>query len=524
MKAILLALLLTPYTVLSYDFAWGFGGSAYQTEGAWNLDDKDVGIFDYWYHQPARAHLANADVASDQYHRYKEDLKLLPQLGATLYRFSVSWPRVMTGCTARINPKGIAFYNSMIDEVIANGAIPFLTMYHWDMPQACFEQFQGFADDRIIEEFVKYADVLYNAFGNRVKYWLTINEPESNCKFGFQQGRLAPGYKNDTYQATIDCVHRSHKLHGAVVNLAKTKYKSVERGWKFGWPSNVEWNEPVSSSPSDIAAAEARNLAYAGWYNDPLVFGDYQEDLIDAFRGNRDHLDAVGRAPPVFTEAEKATMKGTVDFIAMNYYSTAGLQPSQVDVPSGAGCPAYCWQHTFGQGARKMANWYYKRYNMDIIITELGFAAVGEADMTIDQIVHNPDRLRFWQTHATAVAQALEEDKVPVKGMLVWSLVDNFEWGYYDQRFGAVAVVGLGTPQGSLERVVKNSTYWLADFYRSKNYVDPFHAIIPPTKEDLSKDQMVVTTSSKGTTSGGMVISFGFSVVIPLLCLFFLPF
>ncbi|KAJ3006037.1 UNVERIFIED_CONTAM: hypothetical protein HDU68_004302, partial [Siphonaria sp. JEL0065] len=482
----------------AYDFAWGFGGSAYQTEGAWNLDNKDVGIFDHWYHQPSRAELANADVASDQYHHYKEDLKLLPQLGATLYRFSISWPRVMNGCTASVNPLGIAFYNSMIDEIIKNGAVPFLTMYHWDMPQACFEQFQGFASDRIIPEFVKYADVLYESFGDRVKYWLTINEAESNCKFGFQQGRLAPGYVNNTYQATIDCVQRSHRLHAEVVSLAKTKYNSAAKGWKFGWPSNVEWNEPASDSDVDIAKAEARNLAYAGWYHDPLVFGDYQQDLITAFQGNSDNLDAVGRAPPAFSNADKAILKGSVDFIAMNYYSTSGLHPSQVDVASGAGCPAYCWQHAWGNGARKMANWYYKRYNMDIIVTELGFAVVGEADMTIDQIVNSPDRLKFWQTHATAVAQALEEDKLPIKGLLVWSLVDNFEWGYYDQRFGAVAVVGLGIPNGSLQRVVKNSTYWLADYYRSKKYSNPF---VLPVAPGPAKDIILTITASKTTTT-----------------------
>ncbi|ORY48336.1 glycoside hydrolase [Rhizoclosmatium globosum] len=508
--------LLLATRVFAYDFAWGFGGSAYQTEGAWNVGGKEPGVFDTWYHTNF-PNAANADVTTDQYHRYKDDLKLLPTFGATLYRFSVSWPRVMKGCSGEVNPEGIAFYSDMIDEIIKNGAVPFLTMYHWDLPQACFEQYRGWASDQIIPDFVKYADALFTAFGDgRVNYWLTINEAESGCKFGFQQGRLAPGLKNDTYQATIDCVKRNHLIHGAVVNLARSKYDATRKGWKFGFPSNVEWNEGP-----DAVSAEKRNLAYAAWYHDPLVFGDFQQDTISAFIDNKENLDAAGRAPPSFTDTEKASMKGTVDFIAMNYYSTAGIPVSQEDVPSGAGCPAYCWQHVWGQGARKMANWYYKRYNMDIIVTELGYAGVNEADMTLDQVVNDPNRLKFWQSHATALAQALEEDQVPVKGMLMWSLLDNFEWGYYDQKFGAVHVVGLGTSGGTLERVVKNSTRWLADYYRQKKYKNPFAVgKLPSFDENVSTSKPGAANTGVATvTKIQSVSTTKFSSIVPLLCM-----
>ncbi|KAJ3071137.1 hypothetical protein HDU98_005785 [Podochytrium sp. JEL0797] len=465
-------------SALALDFAWGFGGSSYQTEGGWNVDEKEPSVYDHWYNQsPLHRNAANANVTADQYHRFHDDLAILPQLGATLYRFSVSWPRVMNNCTSGgINPKGIAFYNAMIDQVVLNGATPFLTMFHWDLPQACFEQFQGFSNDQIIDNFLQYADLLFSAFGDRVKYWLTVNEAESNCKFGYQQGRLAPGMVNASYQSTIDCVYRTHRLHAAVVNLARTKYGSVAKGWKFGFPSNVEWNEPPTNSTADVTAANNRNLAYAAWFHDPLVFGTYQSDMVQAFQTNPGNLDAMGTAPPAFSAADSALLKGSIDFISMNYYSTAGLPTSQQDVASGAGCGLanMCWQFVWGQGARKMANWYYQRYGMDIIITEVGFAALGEAQMTINEVVSNTDRVAFWKSHAQAIAEAVEVDGVPIKGVLVWSLLDNFEWGYYDQRFGAVAVVGIGEIGGSLERVVKNATYWLADFYRQKNYNNPF--------------------------------------------------
>ncbi|KAJ3065655.1 hypothetical protein HDU98_010963, partial [Podochytrium sp. JEL0797] len=461
---------------LAYDFAWGFGGSAYQTEGAWNLNGKQPNVQDHWYNNPPHLGEANANVATDQFHHYKEDLALLPGMGATLYRFSVSWSRVMNDCTGSVNPEGIQFYHDYIDEMIANGVVPFLTMFHWDLPQTCFDQFQGFANDRIIDEFVIYADLLYKEFGSKVQYWLTINEPESNCKFGYQQGRLAPGLKNSTYHATIDCVHRTHLLHAAVVKHAHANYDTKGLGWKFGYPSNAEWNEPKSSSAADIAAAEARNLAYMAWYHDPVVFGTYKDDMIEAFKINHENQDATGSAPPAFSASEQELMKGTVDFIAMNYYSTAGIPASQELVPSGAGCGSanMCWQHTWAQGLRKMANWYYKRYNMDIIVTEVGYAGFNEASMTVDEVVNNPDRLKFWQGHLQELTDAVEVDKVPIKGVLIWSLLDNFEWGYYDQKFGAVLVVGLGDANGSLQRIVKNSTNWIVDFFKDKAYNNHF--------------------------------------------------
>ncbi|KAJ3353914.1 hypothetical protein HDU83_006119 [Entophlyctis luteolus] len=487
-----------------FSFAWGFGGSAYQTEGAWDVDGKDVGVQDYFYHSSAHSSSPNADTTTDQYHKYASDLSLLPTFGATLYRFSVSWPRVMSNCTQGTIQKGIDFYNSMIDSVISNGAVPFLTMYHWDMPQACFNQFQGFVSDTIIDEFLVYADLLFKTFGDRVQYWLTVNEAESNCKFGFQQGRLAPGYVNNTYQATIDCVHRTHKLHAAVVNLAKTKYNATARGWKFGFPSNVNWNEPAdSTNATQVAYADAQNLAYAAWYHDPLVFGTYKDDTIAAFIGNAGNLDAAGTAPPSFSADEQQLLAGSVDFISMNYYSTSGLPTSEEDVVSGAGCPNNCWQFVWAQGIRKMANWYYSRYGIDIIVTEVGFAALGESNLTISEVVVEPTRLTFWKGHVAALAQAVEEDRIPVKGMLIWSLLDNFEWGYYDQKFGAVAVVGLGTSGGSLERVVKNSTYWIADYYSQKNYANPF---ITATSTNTSKTVSTKTTSSSVGLGGGLTM------------------
>ncbi|KAJ3284440.1 hypothetical protein HDU79_008124 [Rhizoclosmatium sp. JEL0117] len=473
MKGVLILLLSA--NALAADFAWGFGGSSYQTEGAWNVGGKEPNVYDQWYHSAAHASEANADVTVDQYHRYKDDLKLLPTLDATLYRFSVSWSRVMHNCTGMPNEEGIAFYGSMIDEIIKNGAVPFLTMFHWDLPQACYDQFQGFNNDKIIPAFMQYATVLFNAYGDRVKYWLTVNEAESNCKFGYQQGRLAPGLVQASYQATIDCVARTQKLHAAVVKMARTgNFNGYEKVWKFGFPSNVDWYETGSVFSASVAAN--RNLARAGWYHDPLVFGDYKQDVIDAFLVEPDNADAMGTPPPAFSDADKLVLAGTVDFIAMNYYSTSGIPVSAEEVPSGAGCPLFCWQHVYSKGLREMANWYYNRYNLDIILTEVGYAAPDEATLPLDQVINNPNRLAFWKTHLQAISDAIEIDKLPIKGLLIWSLTDNFEWGYYDQKFGAVYIEGLGVAGASLNRIVKNSTYFVADYFRGKKYNNPFVA------------------------------------------------
>ncbi|KAI8847930.1 glycoside hydrolase superfamily [Chytridium lagenaria] len=235
------------------------------------------------------------------------DIAYLKQFGSNAYRFSVSWPRILPNCGGAVNPAGIAFYRRMIDEIIANGAEPYFTMFHWDLPQACQDQFGGFGDERIIEAFVEYAKVLLENFGDKITYWLTINEPEANCKFGWEQGIFAPGQRLGTQIGRFNCLKWSHIIHGRIVQYARQNYPNS--GWKFGVPSIVSWFQPATSSPEDVAAADFVQQRDLGWFYDPTVFGDWGEAAkTDPNEGNFVRNAA-------FTPAEQAIIRNTTDLL-----------------------------------------------------------------------------------------------------------------------------------------------------------------------------------------------------------------
>ncbi|KAJ3410699.1 hypothetical protein HDV05_003471 [Chytridiales sp. JEL 0842] len=429
------------------EFAWGFGGSAYQFEGAWNVDGKGESVYDRWSKtNPSRIGQPNGDTSTDHYNRVNSDLAFLGQLGATAYRFSVAWTRILPNCTGRINEAGVKFYSDMIDEMIRQGAEPFLTMYHWDLPQACLDTGRGFDSPGIIDAFLEYADILFNRFGDRVRYWLSVNEPQANCNFGYTIGVFAPGLRLGD-QVRFNCMHYTHILQGRIYQLAKTRYAARSANWKFGQPSIIEWYEPDGSDP--------QLAADAGWFWAPCIEGDY-DAAAKSYYGSR---------LPVFTDEEKAMMRGScADYLALNYYSGKNTPG---DFPSGKS-----WQTVYPQGARKLANWMYRRFNIDIIFTEIGYTAPDEKDWTRDMVINDPPpsyRTRYWNETITAVMQAAEIDRVPVKGMLAWALLDNFEFVQYDDKFGCI---GVDFQNGTLERYVKRSTVLMSDFFR--RYKSPF--------------------------------------------------
>ncbi|KAJ3204645.1 hypothetical protein HDU67_009392 [Dinochytrium kinnereticum] len=302
--------------------------------------------------------------------RMEDDLKYLRQFNATAYRFSVSWPRILPDCTGRVNPQGIAFYNRMIDNIIANGAEPYFTMFHWDLPQACQDQFGGFGDIRIIDAFVEYAKVLFENFGDRITYWLTINEPEANCKFGWEQGIFAPGLRLGVQQR-FNCMKWSHIIHGRIVQYARTNYPN--RNWKFGVPSIVSWYQAGGSqTPADLAATDFVQQRDLSWFFDPVIFGDWGE------AAKNDPNEGSYIANAAFTDAEKAIIRNTTDFIALNYYSTSGIVANgpfpgyQGATPPNSYRSGSVWQNVYGPGLRLLLNYVHRRYNMDVHLTEIG--------------------------------------------------------------------------------------------------------------------------------------------------------
>ncbi|KAJ3272021.1 hypothetical protein HK104_004587, partial [Borealophlyctis nickersoniae] len=398
-----------------------------------------------------------------QYNRYKSDLDYLGEFKATAYRFSISWPRIFPNCSGTPNPAGIKYYSDYIDYIISQGAEPFLTMWHWDTPQACETAYGSWISDRIIDDFVNYADVLFKNYGDRVRYWLTLNEPEANCQFGYNLGMFAPGVKAGETQH-FACVHRSHIVHGSVVQHARKTYPDQAKNWKFGMPSIYAWIEPEDpTSPADVKTAQTELNAYLGWFFDPEVFGDYApETKAHAYLKN----------VPKFTAAQSAIVKGTYDFIAMNYYSASAMSASGPGRDLATQPSQEPWQTVYPAGLRKLANYMYKRYDIDLILTEIGYPGVNENVSTLNDIVggyNDAYRLKFWQEHLTNLTAAIEEDKVPVKAVLGWALLDNFEWESFWYRFGSIAV---DYNNGTLTRTVKNSTYWFAQYLQQ--YDNPF--------------------------------------------------
>ncbi|KAJ3104790.1 hypothetical protein HDU97_008858 [Phlyctochytrium planicorne] len=492
--------------VLSVSFSWGFGGSAMQIEGAWNEDGKSESIYDHWYHSPAKAGDPNADVAADHYHRWREDIGYMAQLKATAYRFSISWPRILPNCTGAVNEAGVKFYSDLIDELIKNNIEPFLTMFHWDMPQACYEQTQGFLSKDFVSVFAQYAAVLYDRFGDR--YWLTLNELEANCQFSYGQGIFAPLHKGGDPDKYL-CIRNSHLIHGTVVNLARKSYPPA-KNWKFGLPSIVTYFEAVE--PSFAAEATNRQNSVSGLFYDPVVFGDY---------------GAEAKADPnvvPFTPEESALIKGTMDFVAVNYYSGSGVGGNVgPDLASGIR-----WQNVYPKGIRGLCKYMYERYKSDIYITEIGYPVPEEASFTTQaQVVEDEMRRRFWEMTVSNVTAAVVEDNIPVKGLLAWALLDNFEWVDYVPRFGAVAVDFYN---GTLNRAIKKSTFWLADYYNRQNLSSPFapRPAATPTGANGGPTNRVTTSPTVTTTdntkkqSGAMSLSrteavFAALIVLPFL-------
>ncbi|KAJ3104789.1 hypothetical protein HDU97_008857 [Phlyctochytrium planicorne] len=433
-------------------FAYGFGGSATQLEGSWDVDGRKESVYDRWYHSPERAGQPNADVAADHYRRWREDVGYLVKLKATAYRFSVSWSRILPDCTGNVNPLGVKFYSDLINELLANNIEPFLTMFHWDLPQACMDRFQGFVSREIIDAFAEYANVLYDNYGDRVNYWLTLNEAESNCEKGYATNFLAPGL-NGGEKVRYQCIYYSHLMHATVVKNARKNYPQAAN-WKFGYPAIITHFEPMS--PQYASVAISKQNAQTGLYIDPVVFGDYSVEA-------KEDSNIVP-----FSTAEKALLKGTVDFTSLNYYTAAGVGGNLKSVlPSGVD-----WQTVYPKGVRDLCNYYYARYGLDIFVTETGYPEPGEDQKaTAAEVADDKLRTQFWQMTIGNITAAVEEDGVPVKGLLVWALLDNMEWRDYIPRFGAIAV---DFKNGTLDRTIKSSTLWIADYYNSRKLKSPF--------------------------------------------------
>ncbi|KAJ8924115.1 hypothetical protein NQ315_006897 [Exocentrus adspersus] len=428
-------------------FKFGAATASYQVEGAWNEDGKGENIWDRFTHRNSSRikNHANGDVACDSYHKYKQDVQLLKQLGVDFYRFSISWSRILpTGYPDQVNKAGAQYYKNLIKELKANNIEPYVTIYHWDLPQP-LQEIGGWLNDKLVDIFAEYARTLFSLYGNDVKHWFTFNEPRQICYEGYGIGEKAPGLKLPG-TGPYKCAHVLIKSHAKAYHVYQENFKE-KQGGKLGMVVDTDWYEPATSHPLDREAAE-RTLQFRwGWYVHPLVFGNYPKIMIERV-ARRSKLEGfeVSRLP-TFTSEEINYIKGTFDFLGFNQYSTSLVKhrpEPEIGIPSydnDMGTFIYRdptwergasdWLYVVPWGIGKALKWIKSNYgDPEIIVTENGFS---DHDGTLEDY----KRIDYLQSYLSSILDAIHEDGVKVTRYTAWSLMDNFEWySGYTEKFG----------------------------------------------------------------------------------------
>jgi beta-glucosidase len=414
-------------------FLWGTATAAYQIEGAVSEDGRGPSIWDTFTHTPGKIrNNDNGDVADDHYHRYQDDVRSMKELGATAYRFSISWPRIFPRGTGAPNPKGLDFYDRLLDNLLANRVAPFPTLYHWDLPQALQDR-GGWETRDTAEAFADYAGYVAEKLSDRARHFFTLNECATFVELGHATGIFAPGLKLPSGRLN-QVRHHVLLAHGLAVQAIRARSRA---GTKTGPAENISVCVPVIETPEHIAAAELATRELNAPYLTAIMEGHYRESFLAA--ANAD-------APRVAAEDMK-TISTAVDFVGINVYlpgsyvSASDAAPGFTSVPFPAKYPTMnsSWlkigPEALYWGPRNVA----KVWNVsDIYITENGCSATDAP--AADGIVYDIDRIMFLRNYLTQLQRATSEG-VPVRGYFHWSLMDNFEWADgFGTRFGLLYV------------------------------------------------------------------------------------
>jgi len=422
-------------------FRWGTSTSAYQVEGAVDEDGRGESIWDRFCRQPgAIADASNGDVACDHYHRLEPDLDLIASLGVDLYRFSVSWPRVQPAGAGAWNEKGLAFYDRLVDGLLARGLAPHLTLNHWDLPQALQDQ-GGWNARATVDRFVEYALGIQRRLGDRLATITTHNEPWVVAWLGHAEGTFAPGIRSRKVASQV--AHHLLLSHGRALQALRADGARA----RLGIVLNMAHTMPLTDSPADAAAARLDDARGRRWYADPLFKGHYPAEV----------LAELGDDAPVVEPGDMAVIATPIDFLGINYYSRHLSKASGALLPEDKPCPKtdMGWE-IYPDGLRELLLTMHRDYTLPpTYITENGGAF---PDPVVDGRVHDADRTDYLAGHIQAVGEALAQG-VPMAGYMVWSLMDNFEWASgYAKRFGIVHV-----DYETLARTPKDSALWYRD-------------------------------------------------------------
>lgn len=441
----------------SAEFKWGAACAAYQVEGAWNIDGKGPSIWDTFSHKKRKIHAGhNADIAADFYHRYKEDIALLKKLGFGVFRFSLSWSRIFPEGTGKINPKGVEFYHQLIDECLANGIEPWITLYHWDLPQALEDQ-GGWTNREILDWFNDYVSFCTQEYGNKVKNWMVMNEPAAFVGLGYMLGYHAPG-KKGPYKF-LKATHHACLAMADGGRMIRMNIPDANIGSTFSCSQIDPYRDDPVYGYKDQGAVKRMDALLNRLYIEPSLGLGYPVDALPALK----------RIKRYFEPGDEERLKFKFDFIGLQNYFRVVAKKSLI--------PPFIWAkqisadkrgvpmnemkfEVYPEGIYSVIKQFSKYHIDNIIITENGSCF---KDRVENNRVHDPKRIAFFDAYMRQVLKAKNEG-APVSGYFVWSLTDNFEWSEgYEPRFGLIHV-----DFKTQKRTIKDSGYWFQSFLSSK--------------------------------------------------------
>lgn len=442
------------------DFVWGAATSSIQIEGASREDGKGENIWDVYCRESGKIFDgSNAEIACDHYHRFREDVKMMKEMGLKAYRFSIDWSRVLPEGRGRVNEKGVQFYSDLIDALLENGIEPYVTLYHWELPYEIYKC-GGWMNPQIVEWFGEYAKLVAERFSDRVKNFFTLNEPQCFVGLGFLTGDHAPGVKAPM-RDTFEMAHNAMKAHGRAVQMLR---QYAKQPLTIGYAPTCGMVYPETNKTEDIEAARQAMFSLqeddsnwtwnVAWWSDPVLLGRYPEEGLIKYE----------KYLPKITDEDLKLMSEPIDVYGQNIYNGrcvrmgADGKPENVDRYVGFPRTAAGWPVT-----PECLSWgpkfLYERYQKPIYITENGISCTDV--VSLDGKVHDSNRIDFLAGYLKALKEASQT--ADIRGYFQWSLMDNFEWSRgYTERFGLVYV-----DYRTQERIWKDSAYWYRDIIQN---------------------------------------------------------
>lgn len=468
-------------------FLFGTATSSYQIEGAYLEDKKGLSNWDVFTHLYSGkiADGSNGDVADDHYHLFLDDIELMHSLGVNSYRFSISWARILPqGRFGEVNQEGIAFYNKLIDALLIKGIEPVVTLQHFDVPQELEDRYGAWLNSQIQDDFGYFADICFEAFGDRVKYWITLNEANMVAQYGYYSGIWPPNRcsypagKCKAGNSDLEPYIAAHNMilaHATATDIYRKKYQE-KQGGKIGIVLHIYWYEPLRDIPADRVAAQRALAFIAAWFMDPIMFGEYPPEM----------QQIVGLRLPAFSAEDKRKLSNKLDFIGINHYSTLYakdclLTPCNyhddllkdtfiygtgekdgILIGDPTAMPTF---YVVPNSMEKTIMYFKDRYNnTPMYITENGYAQ--PSSKKIEDMLNDTSRVEYMEGYLTSLISAIRNG-ADVRGYFHWSLIDNFEWTYgYTISFGLYHV-----DRTTMQRTPKRSAKWFQQFLKNKSGV-----------------------------------------------------